>query len=183
MTAIKPEDSADKAPAPNGKHRCPECDAPVEQPRTGRARIFCNEAHKQAHANRRAVRGKSIMSLLQAWRVDRGRTPVAREAFAAMVEMVDTFNSEDLDQGRGRANVHARHLLDQGNYRDRRSVHLVCTKGFQGCERRSRAPFNCGYLEEARRHAREAGWIVERGNETCPNCRDDNKLENREAGQ
>lgn len=172
MTATTPENSAAARPAPV-KHVCPECGDPVPQTGKGRARVFCSEAHKQAHKNRRVVRGAAVMSLLQAWRVDRGSGDVARAAFQQVCEMVDTFNAEDHEAGRPRATVHARALLEQGSFIDRRAVALVCTQKHQGCHGKHRAKFAARGTNDARRAAKADGWLTDPGNETCPNCRDD----------
>lgn len=155
--------------------KCLECGKPVEQSGKGRERLF-HDACRQAHANRRAVRGKAIMSLLQAWRVDRGGTPVAKASFREVCEMLDTFNSEDYEAGRARATDHAATLLEQGSFVDRRAVSLVCTRKHQGCHGKHRAPFAARGMNDARRAAKADGWDTTPGKEACPNCRDDTAL-------
>lgn len=174
MTANNPVIAADASPA-RPKAICPECGEPVIQSGKGRERIFHDEC-KQAHANRRAVRGKSIMTLLQAWRVDRGSGPVAQAAFREVCSMVDTFNAEDHEARRPRATVHAKALLAQGSYVDRRAVYLTCTQRHKGCHGKHRAPFAARGMNDARRAAAKDGWDTTPGRDACPNCRDDNAL-------
>lgn len=174
MTPNNTANSADARPA-RPAHVCPECGKPVAQTGKGRERIFHDEC-KQAHANRRAVRGKSIMTLLQAWRVDRGSGPVAQAAFREVCAMLDTFNSEDHEAKRPRATVHARKLLEQGSFIDRRAVTLTCTQGHQGCHGKHRAGFAARGMNDARRATGADGWLTTPGKEACPNCRDDNVL-------
>jgi hypothetical protein len=164
------------APAPAGMPKCPECGSIVPQPSRGRARTFCdnNDVCKQAHANRRAVRGKALVSLAMAWRVDRGSGGTAKAAFSQMCEMLDAWNAEDREANRPRADLYADMLLDMGNFRDRRTSHVQCTRRFQGCLKRSkRGGVDPSY---ARSHACAEGWSVEPGKETCPNCLDDPRV-------
>lgn len=169
------------APAPAAAV-CPECGGEVVQPKRGRARTFCQkngDGCKQAFRNRLAVRGKAAVALAQAWRIDRGTGATAKEAFRQFVALLDEFNAEDREAGRGRADVYARSLLSQGDVRDRRNLHLVCTKRYQGCERKHRAPYACDTMATARRAARADGWDTTPGSEACPNCREDVVLERR----
>jgi endogenous inhibitor of DNA gyrase (YacG/DUF329 family) len=175
MAPNEPNNCAGARPAATMRD-CLECGKPVQQTGKGRERLFCCEAHKQAHANRRAVRGKAVMTLLQAWRVDRGSTAVAKAAFREVCEMVDTFNAEDFEARRPRATEHAKSLLAQGSFIDRRAMTLTCTAGHQGCHGKHRAPFAARGLNDARRAARADGWDTAPGREACPNCRDDNAL-------
>lgn len=175
-------ETSEQAPQPAKQattHVCPECSGPVAQSGKGKRRVFCSEAHKQAHANRRAVRGKAAIALAQAWRIDRGGGETAREAFRQFVALLDEFNLEDREQGRARADVYARTLIEQGDVRDRRNVSITCTKGYQGCHSKHRAAYACPSINDARRAAIAAGWNVEHGSEACPNCREDIKLERR----
>lgn len=157
-------------------HVCPECGEPVILRGKGRERVFCSDAHKQAHKNRRVVRGAPIMSLLQAWRVDRGKGPVAQEAFREVCAMLDTYNGEDHEAGRPRATVHARTLIEAGSFVDRRAMTLACAQRHQGCHGKHRAPFAARGMNDARRAAAKDGWDTTPGREACPNCRDDNGL-------
>lgn len=162
------------------KPLCPECGQPVTSAGKGRARVFCSEAHKQAHANRCAARGKALIKAAMAWRVNRGSGDVAKFAMAEMCAMLDRFAEEDRLAGRMRADDYFAHVTDfqfqnpiwSGKYMDRmnagarkRATMVTCTRGFQGCE--GTAP------------AGTEGWQASPA--TCPNCRDDNALVARAA--
>lgn len=85
---------------------CPECGAAFT--RTHHLQRFCTSAHKVAFNNRELARGKSMVSLAQAWRAARGsKDPADREAaraaFAKLCRLVDAANTEDRLAGRANA--------------------------------------------------------------------------------
>lgn len=80
---------------------CPECGQEfTTNGGRGKPRIFCTDAHKQAHANRRMARGKSLVAIAQAWRKSRGSGEAGKFFFAELTSMLDEFNAQDLAAGR-----------------------------------------------------------------------------------
>lgn len=80
---------------------CPECGQEFEtNGGRGKPRIFCTEAHKQAHANRRGARGKTLVTLAQAWRKTRGSGDFGKFLFSEVTTLLDAWNAEDLEAGR-----------------------------------------------------------------------------------
>lgn len=81
--------------------RCAECPTTFEvKPSPGKPKAFCSAACKQAHANRRASRGKSLMTVAQGWRKSRGSGDLGKFLFGEMTAMLDQWNAEDRDAGR-----------------------------------------------------------------------------------
>lgn len=104
--------AAKPAPAPQPLS-CAECGQ--EMPpgkRGGRQKVFCSERCKTANGNRAALRGKALVRLAQAWRVDRGGTDIAKIAFAEMTAMLDQWNAEDREAGRIRADKHVAAMIN-----------------------------------------------------------------------
>ncbi|MGL5735490.1 MAG: hypothetical protein ACRCYS_11540 [Beijerinckiaceae bacterium] len=83
---------------------CPECGESFTTKHP--TKRFCNQAHKQAYANREASQGKVIASLVKAWRLKRGNGDVAKNAFAELCRIVDRFNADDRQEGRPPATVY-----------------------------------------------------------------------------
>lgn len=81
---------------------------------------FCCKAHKAAYGNRHAAEGKVIAALVKAWRLKRGTGAVAKEAFAELCSIVDSFNADDRVAGRPPATHYVERLLKQGRYIDRK---------------------------------------------------------------
>jgi hypothetical protein len=76
---------------------CPECGKGFEvTSNRGKPKLFCTNAHKQAHANRMAVRGKQLAKIALGWRKARGSGDIGKFLFAEMNEMLDTWNAEDV---------------------------------------------------------------------------------------
>lgn len=95
---------------------CPECGVEFTPPVTrGQQRIFCSDAHKMAHSNRRTVRGKSLAAIAQGWRQTRGAGDFGKFLFGEMTAMIDHWNAEDLAAGRLRADEYAKLVT---NYRE-----------------------------------------------------------------
>ena len=81
---------------------CPECGQEfTAAPKKGKPRTFCTDAHKQAHANRRASRGKSLVAMAQAWcrlrsaKKGSENYDLANYFFREVQSMVDEWNAED----------------------------------------------------------------------------------------
>jgi len=109
--------------AENAKLRiCPNCGGPAERKSArGSAPTFCSHQCKREKNNRDIARGAAIVSLAQAWRIDRGTGEIAKGAFAEVCNILDAFNAEDRDAGRPRADLYAAKLLSTGTrYMDRR---------------------------------------------------------------
>lgn len=165
------------------KHVCPECGVPVERTRVaGTPQVFCSKAHKTAHANRCAQRGKALVKMAMGWRVDRGTGAVAKFCFQEMTAMLDRWAAEDRDARRMRGPDYAALVCDfdprnpnwSRTYADREQMTvkrrkaarvLTCSKGYQGCD---------GTVT-----GEAEGWIL--NPPTCPNCREDNVIERRAA--
>ena len=160
---------------------CPECGVELP-PHTGRGkrRVFCCDEHKQAHANRRTVRGKALAAVAMGWRKTRGSGELGKYLFSEMTLMLDQWNAEDREAGRMAADDYARTLGDAGlggagRYIDRQVSKVRCVEKHQGCH--GTLGFTGASPEIARRGARGAGWLVDGENVVCPNCRDDNVIE------
>jgi len=100
---------------------CPNCGGPVERrsPR-GPMPTFCGHQCKVAMQNRLTVEGRAIIHFAKAWRIDRGSGEIAQRSFQQMVEIIDRFNSKDLDADRPRADLYAAKLIAEGTrYIDR----------------------------------------------------------------
>lgn len=81
--------------------RCPECATEFNAlGKQGKPRVFCDTACKQTHANRRATRGKSLMTAAQGWRKSRGSGDFGKFLFGEVTAMIDAWNAEDLAAGR-----------------------------------------------------------------------------------
>lgn len=160
-----------------GNHPCPECGGEVP-PSTGpgRARVFCTQAHKQAHNNRMASRGKALAKIAMGWRVARGSGPAGKLLFSEMTAMLDAFNSEDFAAKRMRADEYAMLTLSAfttTSYMDRRVSRVTCAAQQEGCLGQSES---CGGTnpKDALRIAEQAGWAVhpEDGSAVCPSCQE-----------
>jgi endogenous inhibitor of DNA gyrase (YacG/DUF329 family) len=80
---------------------CPECGTEFNAlGKQGKPRTFCSNPCKQAHANRRTVRGKALMTAAQAWRKSRGAGEFGKFLFGEVTAMIDHWNAEDLAAGR-----------------------------------------------------------------------------------
>jgi len=101
---------------------CPNCGkAPERKNLRGPAPTYCGPECKREKNNRDLARGAAIVSLAQAWRIDRGTGEIAKGAFAEVCAILDAFNAEDRDAGRPRADFYAAKLLSTGTrYIDRR---------------------------------------------------------------
>lgn len=101
---------------------CPNCGAPTKRKSaTGPRPTYCSTECRKASGNRDLARGSVIVKLAQAWRINRGQGPVAQEAFAEFIAILDSFNAEDKEAGRPRADIAAAKLLDSGfRYIDRK---------------------------------------------------------------
>jgi hypothetical protein len=87
---------------------CPECGTEFAAPKKqGKARVFCCDAHKQAHANRMTVRGKQLAKIALGWRQTRGGGDLGKFLFGEMTSMLDDWNAEDLKAGRMKAGDYA----------------------------------------------------------------------------
>jgi hypothetical protein len=92
---------------------CPECNKPFAVvKKQGKPRVFCSDAHKAAHANRRTARGKALVAIAMGWRQARGSGDLGKELFGQMTEMLDAFNAEDLADGRMGAKDYAASLIE-----------------------------------------------------------------------
>lgn len=153
---------------------CPECGGPVPAATTkGRARVFCCEAHKQAHANRMTARGKSLAKIALGWRIARGSGPNGKMLFAEMTAMLDAWNSEDKAAGRMRAEEYAMLTLNgfsSASYQDRRVTRIHCVENLPGCLGASKSSGGTN-ADIAGRMARKQGWEVHNhSNGICPSC-------------
>jgi hypothetical protein len=154
---------------------CPECSTTFELTATkGKARVFCTEACKQTHANRRTTRGKSLVAIAMGWRQTRGSGQLGKDLFAEMTRMLDTFVAEDVAAGRMRSDDYAKTILDMGEFQDRRVSHVRCAEGHQGCHRSVGS--TGANMSIAKRVAKARGWHVDGDRAVCPNCRDDNAI-------
>jgi endogenous inhibitor of DNA gyrase (YacG/DUF329 family) len=101
---------------------CPNCGDPViRKSERGPRPVYCSTECRKAKGNRDLARGSVIVTLAQAWRIDRGQGQIAKTAFAEFVAILDAFNAEDRDAGRPRADLAAAKLLDSGyRYIDRK---------------------------------------------------------------
>lgn len=101
---------------------CPNCGGQVvRKSERGPRPVYCSTACRKAKGNRDLARGGVIVTLAQAWRINRGQGEVAQAAFAEFVSILDSFNAEDREAGRPRADVAAAKLLDAGfRYMDRK---------------------------------------------------------------
>ena len=81
--------------------KCPECGEQF-QPKSqrGKPQVFCCNAHKEAHGMRRASRGKSLVTLAQAWRKSRGAGDFGKFLFSEVTTLLDDWNAEDMAAGR-----------------------------------------------------------------------------------
>jgi hypothetical protein len=92
----------------NAPRICPECGVEfTPPPARGQQRVFCCDEHKQAHATRKTVRGKSLVSIALAMRKAYSgsrKDPVdaefAKFLYADMMAMLDNWNAEDKAAGR-----------------------------------------------------------------------------------
>lgn len=175
MTPNKPAITADASPA-RPQRLCPECLEPVAQRGKGKPSVFCCDEHREAHKNRRTVRGKRLVAIAQAWRVDRGSGQVAQACLQQMCMMLDQFNAEDLEAGRMRASDYVMTDGMRESAQDRQKAVLHCSQRHQGCHGKHRPGFGRCNMSDARRAAKADGWNVTPGREACPNCRDDNAL-------
>lgn len=92
---------------------CPECATSFEVvKKQGKARVFCSDACKQVHANRRTARGKSLVAIAQGWRQSRGSGDFGKFLFAEMTAMLDQMNAEDLAAGRMKAVDYAKTVTE-----------------------------------------------------------------------
>lgn len=83
--------------------------------------IYCGSKCQKEKGNRDLGRGAALVTLIQGWRVNRGRGEIAKAAFAEVVSIVDQFNADDKAAGRPRADLAAAKLLATGiRYIDRR---------------------------------------------------------------
>lgn len=80
--------------------RCAECGTEFDAARKGKARTFCTDACKAAHANRRTSRGKALIAIAQGWRKSRGSGDFGKFLFGEVTSMLDAWNAEDLAAGR-----------------------------------------------------------------------------------
>lgn len=155
---------------------CPECGSEVEPKSTpGQPRVFCSAAHKQAHNNRMAVRGKSLTKIALGWRKTRGSGDFGKFLFAEMCKMLDAWNAEDLTAGRMPSDEYA-NLVTSGftsaSFMDRRAERVHCTRRFQGCHEKSTTSMGVN-VSVAKKMARNQGWIfTSEGEAVCPNCQD-----------
>jgi hypothetical protein len=103
---------------------CPECGgAVVRKSAKGPMPTFCTPACKQARNNRRLTRGAALIEFAQAWRGARGSGEIAQASFQQMCNILDTFNAEDREAARPRADLMAAKILVEGtNYCDRRRI-------------------------------------------------------------
>lgn len=107
-------------PAPSLRTRanekvCPNCGGEVvRRSDRGPMPTFCSATCKQEHANRHIVEGRAVIALLKAWRIDRAQGPIAKAAFSELNKILDTFNAQDREAGRPRADLYAAKLLDDG---------------------------------------------------------------------
>lgn len=101
---------------------CPECGGEVvRRSARGPTPTFCSKECKRAFSNRQLVEGRAVISLLKAWRIDRGSGPIARAAFTEACRILDQFNGQDRADGRPRADLYGAKLLwtDGRRYMDR----------------------------------------------------------------
>lgn len=101
---------------------CPNCGGIVERRNArGPRPVYCSTHCQKAKGNRDLARGAAIISLAQAWRINRGSGEVAQAAFSEFVSILDGFNAEDGGAGRPRADLAAAKLLASGfRYIDRK---------------------------------------------------------------
>jgi endogenous inhibitor of DNA gyrase (YacG/DUF329 family) len=101
---------------------CPNCGGEVKRKSPhGPRPVYCSTECRKAKGNRDLARGSVIVTLAQAWRINRGSGEVAQEAFKEFVSILDKFNDEDRAEGRPRADIAAAKLLDSGyRYIDRK---------------------------------------------------------------
>lgn len=98
---------------------CPNCGGEVvRRSSRGPAPTFCDAKGagvcKNEYAARQLAEGRAVIGLLKAWRVDRAQGPIAKAAFAEVNRILDTFNAQDREAGRPRADLYAAKLLDDG---------------------------------------------------------------------
>lgn len=101
---------------------CPNCGCQVERKSArGPRPVYCSAECRKAKSARDLGRGSVLVTLAQAWRINRGSGEVAQEAFREFVSILDSFNAEDAEAGRPRADIAAAKLLDSGfRYIDRK---------------------------------------------------------------
>jgi endogenous inhibitor of DNA gyrase (YacG/DUF329 family) len=99
---------------------CPNCGASTAE--RAKSATFCSDECKIAHYNRHVKEGRAMVAWAKAWRIDRGSGEIAKGALDQLCNIVDTFNREDAEAGRPRADLYAAKLLRGGSlYADRRS--------------------------------------------------------------
>lgn len=111
---------------------CPECGGAVTKGTRGKARVFCSNECKQAHANRRTVRGKALVAIAQGWRQTRGSGDLGKFLFAEMQQMLDAWNAEDREAGRGRADVYAAQVCEFNPTNPQWSSKYMDRKAYRG---------------------------------------------------
>lgn len=101
---------------------CPNCGNPVaRKSERGPRPVYCSTECRKAKGNRDLARGSVLVTLAQAWRINRGQGPVAQAAFTEFVSILDGFNAEDNEAGRPRADIAAAKMLVTGmRYIDRK---------------------------------------------------------------
>jgi hypothetical protein len=95
---------------------CPNCGGEAKRKAArGPTPTFCSKQCQLDKAKRDMVRGGAIITLAQAWRINRGSGEISKEAFAQLCEAIDTFNAEDAAvAGRPRADLYAGKLIATG---------------------------------------------------------------------
>ena len=84
--------------------KCNECAAIFAPARAGQ--VFCSKECKIAFSNRETVRGRSVVTMMRAWRKTRGKGDTAKKAFFEVCRQLDAWNSEDLKAGRVNPETH-----------------------------------------------------------------------------
>jgi hypothetical protein len=102
-----------------GKPICPNCGGDVVRRSTrGPVPTFCDSRGagvcKKEFANRQLVEGRAVISLMKAWRADRGSGEVAKAAFAEAVTILDGFNADDRKAERPHPRLYVAKLLWDG---------------------------------------------------------------------
>lgn len=110
--AVKPKPSIED----RAKEKiCPNCGGPVERRSAKGAKpVFCGAKCAADFQARQRHEGRAAIALLKAWRIDRGSSPVAKEAFLNLCRMVDYFNFEDGKAGRPRPDLYCAKLMADG---------------------------------------------------------------------
>src|SRR4028118_1076307 len=106
---------------PPGHIVCPECSEPTYAWGRGGSKQFCSPKCRMAFHARAKVEGAAIIALAKVWRRNRGSGETAREAFAEMVRILDSFTTADIAAGRPNPTDYVKRLLSSGyRYMDRR---------------------------------------------------------------